>query len=530
MHDPARAPAADENAEGGIDLFAVFDGWRRQRGRIFLLASAGAVAAAVVVVAVYVLRPARQETSLTFRLLFPGVEKGQYPNGAAFIPTDIVATPVLEEVYRRDELARFLRFDQFKDALAVFDDNPALNRLRREYQDRLSARTLTTAERDKLENAYESKLKALQNGEFTLVARLEGRLESWPPPLSGKVLEDALTVWAEQSRSRGVFHFDVSTFSDNILPRPPFMEDYPILLDRLRVALNRILNNLRQLSAVPGAGLIRAGDRDVSIGELQVALEDDLHFKLGMIEAPVYAMGFFRNPLLTNTYIREQMFRLQLASDEARNRADAIKDALTRYAASRPGSARASGNATSIGGSNATTATNGTISPQISDSFLDQVVELSNQGADVSFRQDLSRKLIDADGELAGIESERQIYERILQGLGESEAARPALNAEDRGQWQNRVDDQITAMLAGLKRNLKDLNALNQEIAQQSLQPSLIYTVVEPLRQERVSPVSMRTVVLAIGCVYLVYLGICLVSLTWRNMEQQTAHARTPNH
>jgi len=524
MHDSARAPVAEDTTDGGIDLFSVLDGWWRQRGRIFLLAAAGAAAAAAAVLAVYVLRPSHQETSLTFRLLFPGVEKGQYPNGGPFLPTDIVATPVLEAVFQRDELARFLRFDEFKDALAVFDDNPALDRLRREYQDRLSARNLTTAERDKLESAYQAKLKALQNGEFTLVARLGGRLDSWRPPLSGKVLEDVLAVWAEQSRSRGVFHFDVSTFSDNILPHPPFVEDYPILLDRLRVALNRILDNLSQLSAVPGARLIRAGHRHVSIGELQVALEDDLHFKLGMIEAPVYAMGFFRNPLLTNTYIREQMFRLQLATDEARNRADAIKEALARYAASRPGAARTGGNA------NATTATGATPAAQVSDSFLDRVVEMSYQGADVSFRQDLSRKLIDADRELAGIESERQIYERILKDLGESEAARPASNAGDRAQWQRSVDDQIDAMVAGLKSNLKDLEALNQEVSQQSLQPSLIYTAVEPLRQERVSSVSMRTVMLATGFVYLVYLGICLVSLTWRSMEQQAAHARTSIH
>src|SRR5271157_3369584 len=101
-----------EGFEEGLNLSEILNTWWRSRARIVLLALTGLVAAAAVLLAVYVLRPSYQEARLTFRLLFAGVEKGQYPDGTAFSPADLVATPVLAAVYERNGLARYLTFDR----------------------------------------------------------------------------------------------------------------------------------------------------------------------------------------------------------------------------------------------------------------------------------------------------------------------------------------------------------------------------------------------------------------------------------
>ena len=116
---------ATEGFEEGLNLSEILHTWWRSRTRIVLLALTGLVAAVAVLLVVYVLRPSYQEASMPFRLLFTGVDKGLYPDGTEFSPADLVATPVLEKVYERNGLTRYLPFDRFKSALAVIDNNPA---------------------------------------------------------------------------------------------------------------------------------------------------------------------------------------------------------------------------------------------------------------------------------------------------------------------------------------------------------------------------------------------------------------------
>jgi len=116
-------------------VLGLFGIWWGERRRIILLALAGLVVGAGVVLAVIVMRPTQPISALTLRLLFYGVERGEYPNGIRFTPADIVATPVLDEVYHRDQLQKYVRFDDFKNAWTVINNNPALDQLRREYED-----------------------------------------------------------------------------------------------------------------------------------------------------------------------------------------------------------------------------------------------------------------------------------------------------------------------------------------------------------------------------------------------------------
>jgi len=73
---------------------------------------------------VYVLRPSYQEAACRSVVCYTGVDKGPVIRTATeFSPADLVATPVLEKVYERNGLTRYLTFDRFKSALAVIAMN-----------------------------------------------------------------------------------------------------------------------------------------------------------------------------------------------------------------------------------------------------------------------------------------------------------------------------------------------------------------------------------------------------------------------
>ena len=49
-----------------------------------------------------------------FRVLFDGADQGEYPNGTPFSSAEIVATPVLEQVFAANDLQRYHGFQRIQ--------------------------------------------------------------------------------------------------------------------------------------------------------------------------------------------------------------------------------------------------------------------------------------------------------------------------------------------------------------------------------------------------------------------------------
>lgn len=474
--------------------------WWRERVSLLRWAIAGLVATAVVLLGILTFGPNRQETTLTFRLIFDGIDKGQYPNGTRFAPAHLVATPVLQEVYRRNGLAQFIEFEDFKDAFAVTAVNPATERLRREYQARVQDRRLASVDRKKLEDEYATRVQVLQRGEYTLVLNIGGTFQRWPETLAGKVMDDVLGVWVEQSRGRGLLRFDLNIFSENILNElNPALDDYPMLLDRMRVVIERVRKNLQELAATEGARLLRVEARRVSLGELDVQLQDAVKYRLSMIEAPVYTLGLFKERELTSSYITEQLFRLQREAQSTKSQIAAVHQSLAGYNASRAG-----GGAMPSEGNPSM--------QQSSGSFLDQMMDLSAQGTNVTFRQDLVWRLLKLDRELAELADERQVYEKMQQALN-ADGRKVELDRKEVEPW---VQQQIAGMIEGLRQTLGVVRLLHAEIAQRNLQPSMVYSVPDPLEQRLISSLGFAKLVVVLGFGWALYLGLVLAILAWR--------------
>jgi hypothetical protein len=478
------------------------------RARIAVMALTGLIVVGALAAIVFLFRPVRQENALAFQLNFEGVAKGAYPDGSRFSPSDIVNTTVLQEVYRRNALNRFIEFEDFNDAIAVTSANPELDRLRREYGDRLQDRRLTPADKRKLEDEYADRAALLQNGKFTLVLDLDRPFERWPENLAGKVLDDTLSVWAGQSRDRGVFKFDLNTFSDKILDDlDPETDDYPMLLDRMRVSIERILLNLEDLEEIPGARLIRVGENHLSLGEVKLMLQDDVKYRLKMIEAPVYATGLYRAPTLAAAYVREQLARLQRETDAVQNRITSARQALRDYEASRLG-------VTSVRGEKRETFAAPAAS--IGDSFIDRVLDLSTRATDTSFRQGLVRSILALNDTLADLANEREVYVNMQASLARQRAAGDTAGS-DVEPW---VAGQIKTLMAEVRRELGYVRLLHAAISERNLQPSMVYTVPDPVLQVRVSPLGLRAIVLLSAFVWLSYVAAMLAVFAWRRVAR----------
>jgi hypothetical protein len=191
-----------------------------------------------------------------------------------------------------------------------------------------------------------------------------------------------------------------------------------------------------------------------------------------------------------------------------------LDDALGSYSTGRSASAHpeagSAGAQAPLGGT--------TVMPQLGDAFLNRVMEMSQQNTDISFRQNLARSSIEIGDGTVDTDTERQVYERMLAALNETQSKG---DEGERGEMRKWVEQQFAQLIASLKDTLKNVQLVHEEISQRLLQPSMIYTIVEPLYVQRISLVSARTVVLLVGFAWCVYVGAIMVGLAWLGMNRR---------
>lgn len=478
----------------------------RLRVRLVLYCTACATVALFSLVAAYILRPCHTESRLSFRLHFEGADRGEYPDKASFAPADIVSTSVLEEVYRRTPVSKYVTFENFQASFSVVKSGPSIERLQREYQERLASRTLSQIDRQRIEQEFTRRLEEIGRAEFTLVGHLGERLQRWPINLSAKVLTDILTVWSEQARVHGILGFDVNVLSSTALAQYDKQDEPLLILNRLRTNADEIIRDIDALMEVPGARLIRAGQRFVSLAELKAQILDLKQFELGPAEALVVDFKLINNDVLIRSFLSEQIAQLSAMAQNTRGRMDFRSHAQNVYLRQS-----ISHGSPAV----ATPPSSSSLIAQLSDEFLERMMEMSRRQSDIGFRQDLSNRIQESGERLFHLESHRMHYEHLLDSLNaRGTDMEPAENARQR--VQNYTED----VMGRFSNVIKDLQTIQVSIAEAKLQPSLAYTIIDPTRSETVSPWPIKQLATATAAIWLALSIVGTFLMVWRERER----------
>ena len=461
--------------------------------QVISLAVAGVMGIFVVaVLAAYVLLPVERLGTLEFRLLFEGASQGQYPNGTLFSSAEITSTPVLTEVFETNDLEPYGSYDDFKNSVFVLQSNPELELLSYEYQAKLAASGLSPVDRASIEEEFQTRRDSLTDPRFSLNFRENARLSEMPPSLVSKVLDDTLATWARQADERkGALRYNIPVFSKNILRWDLIeAEDYITGIDILRAQVRRIIANIDQIATLPGAAVIRLDDRRTSLAEVRVNLEDVLRFQIQPLVGMIRMTGLSRDPASLGRYIDDQFFQVSLERDEVEKRVVAVQESLRAYMLQ---GAVAVPEAGSGGELIPTVAAGGeAMMPQLGESFLDRLLEMSTMNSDVGYRQRLTDRIIQESVAVAALEREQAYYEdlgRSVADLGSrsTDAGRESELTIIRARFQGAFDQVVTAV--------DQVNAIYDELSTQNLNPTtLLYTVTAPFTMRTQRALSLRTV------------------------------------
>lgn len=448
---------------------------------IALTMAAVAVGCAVLAIAAYLLAPYQRVTSQPFRLEFKGATVGEYPNGVKFSAAEITGTPILLQVYRSNELSKFVPFEDFARAILILQSNAQLENLAGDYQSQLADPRLTAVDRERIRRDWQARSDAVDKNSYSINYILTQKSRGVPSTLVNKALLDTLSAWAAYVvNEQRVVQYQLSVLTPEMIDeRPVERTDYIVGLQVLRSKIHRVLDNIRDLQEVPGAAVVRTKG-NLTLGEIFARLEDIDRFRLEPLASTIHGSGLVQNSAAAIRFIETQLAYDQRELHSRQQAAEQVRQALAVYTLDQR-ALRTDSRATNTGAPSPTeqTAAGGlprsgeTVMPQLSDSFLDRLVTLSAQSTDVKYRQKmiedfrrLSARTIPAEEAVA--------YDlQLLKDLKAEGAAAAKASAAT-----------VTAELDGARADAKRLTADVNEIyatVSHNLNPSTeLYTLTSP--------------------------------------------------
>jgi hypothetical protein len=388
-HNPDRTAVEPETP---ISISHLVHTLRAYAPVILLSLAALAIGYLILAVGMYILSPSQRITTQQFRLDFEGATRGEYPNGVKFSPTEIVASPILLKVFEANDLGRFQTFTDFSRSVFILESNPVFERLAADYTARLADPKLTPIDRERIQREWESKRDSIAKNDYS-ISYVRSGSGKMPETLVRKTLVDILNTWANYvATEQHVLEYRLSVLSPEVVDTSNVNSgDTIVLLQVLRSKIGRVMTNINDLQAIPGADLVRTAADKMSLEEIKVRLDEILRFRVEPLVDVARSSGMVSNPAATVRFLETQLAYDQRRLEAVRARADAARQALAVYAQNgRPApetttAAPSGGNGRPAGGASEVT-------PQLSDSFIDRLVVLTSQAADLKYRQKVAEE------------------------------------------------------------------------------------------------------------------------------------------
>ena len=470
---------ADESREEFSFLPLIRTLWSYRRA-ILVGVAACLLAFVVAAILLYARMPRETLASIGFRVTFEGAEDDKYPNGTKFSSAEIISAPVLEEVFTRNELQRYTTFQQFKESMFVLHANPDLEMLSYEYQGKLADNRLTPVDRSRIEEEFRNKRESLKAPAYSLNFRRSERVAKVPPAMLNKILQDTLSIWAQQAADRkGATNYNIAVLSKNSLKMDALAgADFVIAVDMLRSTLERMLKSIAEIARVPGAEAVRLGNDHLSLADVRAQTEDLIRFYVEPLLGIIRTQGLSRATARPDVYFTDRLLEVQLKREEVRQRMTSLQQALNAYQ-------QTAGSGASVTAAGETRT--GSVTPQLSESFIDRIVQLSTKADDVKYRQDLTNRIITDGAALADLTRQVEYYESMRKSFGSAQSSR---NEATEAEVTRRTKD----LYAEVGRTMDKIEALYRQVSQQNLNPdTVVYQVTAPFVVRTTSSLTART-------------------------------------
>ena len=336
------------------------------------------ILAVLIVAAFMILRVVVPTATTTFisrvQFTFPNADVGRYPNYVRFTINELVDPTILDQVYNELELKRFgVSREEFYSAFSIRPFSPTEQEIVDSFRQQLADRRLTLPERERLEQQLRNRLEAASRGAAELSFTLPGPLVL-PPEVGRAVVQRVPRVWAQTAiEKKGVLKIPGFTAVEKVIPEETIdRQSLPLTILTLIEVSKRLDDRLFAMRKIPGMETLRDDISGKSFRDLEWDVRDLQLFHINPLRAALTTYAFPKNEREMHDVLQQRISYLEIQEANATRQAQAIGESLAHFVDATSGLNRGAPERRSEQG-----AAGGTTIPQVSESFIDKIIELA---------------------------------------------------------------------------------------------------------------------------------------------------------
>ena len=488
--------------------------------------------------ALWIVVPKQSRATMDISFLFPEASSALYPNKLPFQPDDLLENVLLRRNFQINQVNRWMVYDDFKSSFSLRQTGQELLALGREFQGKLDDRKLTSAERQKLEEEFRSKLVKIPNTTYQIIWNQTGRSAQLIPTAEiEKILADIPRLWAQEFVEQKKVLLK-STQIPGKMVASSNLDESSFLLTELTDRIRALVVGLNEIKKLPGIYLASLPDGE-NIADLDLKCLALLEGKLPKIRTEILQSKITE----VNLKSLESAFAVQLQArrDRAQISSLNVQSALATFQDYLAG--RAGGGLQKTKKPETTSASDkaplGNANFQIGDAFFAKISEfLQNKDGSRYLYQLLENirdaRLASANDASAVLESQFIMDSLLEQNRGTKGdllvSATDKISAKNDS--LNEVSQTLTDGINGINDIITQAEQLRAIIMENYGNPqTAMYRVVVPVEETRSSFLTLRNAGLGLGAfVFVGMAGILLACWIFENVSQVAPKVETDFH
>lgn len=388
-------------------------------------------------------------------LTFPGAIDGQYPNETPFSVNDIVAPVVLNAVFDANGIEAYMGRKAFSSSFSVKPYTPERELILAKYDQQLAKKNISVAEINVLQSQMEEELKKSSSESVTITFTSEDAYKI-PESTLKKTLRDIPAEWARHMVEEvGVTTFDQKVYTEKVIDLSLFESiDYLIAFEMVLDRLQLLQSNIDAIAMLPNGNVVRDDESGTTLPDLEKAIADVRRYRVAPLINPVRSLGIAKNPELVRLYFENELIEMKRNIEVLRNKKENIEEAYGNYVgidSSQHSQADGSGSSAFV--------------PQMDTGFFETLVEMTNAGADITYRQELNSELLAVANSIAETNAEIIRIEEIINSMDGNNSATTAL----RESYSNQVNEQMPLIIGEMRTYFATSVRLFEKLSRENL-------------------------------------------------------------
>ncbi|MEX0584814.1 MAG: hypothetical protein WEB07_03535, partial [Natronospirillum sp.] len=311
-----------------------------------------------------------------------------------------------------------------------------------------------------LQARMRQQLNIAQSGAIRLALQLPAS-QQLPASVARQVLEDVAETWATRAiEERGVLRLNLPIYSARIFDDQRFEDlDYLIGIELLLENIRLVQRNVATLKAQPNAARVTDSRTGLNFEDLDKAIRDVAQYDLRQLIDPIKELGLTRNADVVRLFYRRQLQEMGLSKRFLEDRAHITREVLVNYSGETDPQSDGSEEPRSEGQQR------GTTSPQLGDPFLDRLVDISRQGGEQEFRQELTRQMLKYQNEALDVDQQMESIRLTLSAINNGNQSREGALRES---YMDEVQRTLPLVLSDLREYTDTIGRLHDQLGRQA--------------------------------------------------------------